>query len=270
MIRNLAVFSCVVFLAGLVGSGCIISSGSDPCDDVTCDGHGLCYEDFGDPVCDCDGGFVNDGDLHCVPAGAAIDFDWAFGPGARSCGDAYVDRVRVELFDGAVSILDQEVDCADGGAIIEPVDDGFYTLDLTGLSADGDEWYYTTEDVDVAGQNVDLGTVVLAPLDTGDMSFNWVFGVDELDCLTAGVDRVRVEVYDGGGNLEFEASPIPDCSDLGATLTDFALGSWNLVLVGICDVDLSEGFELDANVIVAHPGVNDYGTVILEDLGGCP
>lgn len=270
MIRNLAIFSCVVFLAGLVGGGCIISSGSDPCDDVNCDGHGICYEDFGDPVCDCDTNFVNDGDLHCVAAGAAIDFDWAFGPGARGCGDAYVDRVRVELFDGAVSILDEEVDCEDGGAIIEPVEDGLYTVDMTGLSADGLEWYYASEEVDVAGQNVDLGTVVLAPLGTGDMSFDWVFGLDELDCLTAGVGRVEVRVYDGGDNLEYEADPIPYCDDLGSTITDFALGSWNLVLTGLCESNLDPAYELDVNVIVAHPGLNDYGTVILEDLGGCP
>jgi len=270
MIRNLAIFSCVVFVLGLLGGGCIISSGRDACDGVSCDGHGICFELGGDADCSCDTGFVNDGPLHCVAAGAAIDMDWAFGPGARGCADAYVAEVRVELFDGADSILDATVDCSEGGAIIDPVEDGNYTLDLTGLGASGQEWYFASENVDVSGQNVDLGTVVLAPTGTGDMRFDWVFGVAELDCLVAGIDRVRVEVYDGSGNLEFEATPIPDCADLGALVTNFALGSWNLVLQGICDADLSVGYELDVNVIVAHPGENDYGTVILEDIGACP
>ena len=271
MTRILAVFTSVIFAFGLLGAGCIISSGSDECDNVSCDGHGLCFVYDGQPECDCDPGYINDGPLHCVleDMGSAIDMDWAFGPGARSCADAHVDQVRVQMFDGADELLNSVVDCTVGGAIIEPVDDGTYTIDLTGLSENGDEWYFATDDVTISGQNVDLGTVVLSPTGTGDMSFTWAFGQAELDCLTAGVGRVRVEVYDGGGNLEFEVVPYPYCDELGATITNFALGSWNLVLVGLCESDLSEAYELDANLIVAHPGVNDYGTVILEDLGGC-
>jgi hypothetical protein len=54
-------------------------------------------------------------------------------------------------------------------------------------------------------------------------------------------------------------------------VSNFELGTWNLVLEGVCLSDLSTGYVLDANVIVAHPDENDFGTVILEDVGGgCP
>ena len=157
-----------------------------------------------------------------------------------------------------------------GASRRRPLEDGTYTIDLTGQSAAGDEWYFTTETVLVDGNNVDLGTVVLAPTGTGDLRFEWLFGVSELGCLAAGVSRVRVEVYDQAGGLEFEANPIPLCSELGSIVSNFALGTWNLVLEGVCDANLTTGYVLDANLIVAHPGENDYGQVILEDVGGCP
>jgi hypothetical protein len=267
--KNLFVLVVCALAGGLV-AGCVIK-GSDACDLISCDNHGTCIEVGGLADCACDTGFVNDGPLHCVPEGSQVDLDWAFGPGVRSCADAHVADVRVQMFDGAVEILNNLVDCETGGAVIAPVEDGSYTIDLTGLSAAGDEWYFATEDVLVDGSNVDLATVVLAPTGTGDLRFEWAFGLSELGCVAAGVSRVRVEVYDQSGGLEFEASPIPNCSEAGSVVTNFALGTWNLVLEGVCDADLSTGFVLDADLVVAHPGENDYGTVVLEEVGGgCP
>ncbi len=268
-------FPVVVLLIGLLAGGCVVKSDDDPCEGVTCDGHGTCLDVGGEAECTCNAGYINDGPLNCVEedVGSAIDLSWAFGPGARTCAEAYVEDVHVLMSDGTTDLIDEVVACTEGGVVISPVEDGTYTIELTGLSAADDEWYfYSDADVVVDGGDVDLGTLVLLPLDDGDMRFEWVFGEDELDCAAAGVDRVRVEVYDMQDNLEFEATnPIPYCSDLGAIIEDFELGTWNLVLEGVCEADLSTGYRLDANVIVAHPGENDYETVVLEDLGaGCP
>lgn len=263
--------SSVVFLMGICGlfiNGCIISSGGSPCDGITCDGYGTCIEVGGDAKCQCDSGYTNDGPLHCMAAGSSIDMSWAFGPGGRNCDDAYVDKVKVQMYDGSNEILNQTVDCGNNGAVIDQVEDGTYTIDLTGLSAAGDEWYTTTQDVTVSGQNVDLGTVVLTPTGPGDMTFVWEFG-SGLDCTAAGVSRVRVQVYDSSSSLEFEADPVPHCDEAGSNITNFALGTWNLVLEGVCDSDLSVGYRLDANLVIAHPQENDFGTVTLEDVGGC-
>lgn len=254
---------------GLLSSGCIISSGGSPCEGITCDGFGTCLEVGGDAECTCDTGYANDGPMHCVASGSSIDLDWAFGPGARSCQDAYVDKVRVQMFDGTTEILNQEVACSNNGAVIDAVEDGVYSIDLTGLSSSGAQWYTTTEDVTVNGQNLQLGTVVLTPTGPGDMTFVWEFG-DGLDCTASGVSRVKVSVYDSSSNLEFEANPVPHCDEAGSNITNFALGTWNLVLEGVCESDLSVGYKLDANLIIAHPDDNDYGTVTLEDVGGCP
>ncbi len=268
VMKKLSAIFLVLGISGFLLSGCIISSGGSPCDGITCDNFGTCIEVGGDAECTCDNGYKNDGPLHCVAAGSSIDLDWSFGPGGRSCDDAYVDKVRVQMFSGNTEILNQEVACSNGGAVIDAVEDGTYSIDLTGLSAAGDEWYTTTEDVTVSGQNVELGTVILTPTGPGDMKFVWEFGAG-LDCTAAGVSRVRVEVYDSNSNLEFEADPVPHCDELGASITNFALGTWNLVLEGICDSDLSVGYKLDANLVIAHPDDNDYGTVTLEDVGGC-
>ena len=174
------------------------------------------------------------------------------------------------MFDnGNNEILNQQVACSNGGALIDQVEDGDYSIDLTGLSSSGAEWYTTTENVTVSGQDIQLGTVVLTPTGSGDMKFLWNFG-DNLDCIASGVGRVKVKVFDSSSNLEFEANPVPNCDDEGSIINDFALGTWNLVLEGICDSDLSVGYKLDANLIIAHPDENDFGTVTLEDVGGCP
>jgi hypothetical protein len=271
MLKKTLLFVSLVAMAGLVAGGCIINSNDEPCDGISCDGNGTCLDVGGDAECSCAAGYENDGPLHCVQAETAIDLDWAFGPGVRSCADAYVDTVNVVLLDGNTEVINSDVACSEGGVVISPVEDGVYTIELTGLSADSDAWYYASDTVDLLGSNVDLGMITLQPTSNGDMRFDWVFGEFEDDCVTAGIDRVRVKVYDAAGTLEFEADPVPYCDELGAVVTNFELGTWNLVLEGVCQSDISTGYELDANVIVAHPGENDYGTVILEDLGGgCP
>jgi hypothetical protein len=259
-----------LLLAGLLASGCIISSGDgDPCEGITCDGHGTCLEVGGEAECSCDAGYENDGPLHCVPAGNEIDLDWAFGPGVRDCADAYVDTVRVQLFDGADSLLDDELDCSAGGVIITDVADGSYDLELTGLGAGGEVWYSATEIVDVQGSDAVLGTVVLEPLADGHISFDWAFGASELDCAGAGVGRVDVAVYDMQGNLEYAPDQIPYCDEAPIQITNFTLQSWDLVLEAICESDLSVGYSFEATLEVSHPDDNDFGLLVLEG-PGCP
>lgn len=269
MTRKTLCFALVGLLAGCLASGCVIKD-DDPCDGVGCSGHGVCSEDAnGNPMCTCDDNYHVDG-LECIFDGYSISLDWSFGPDEKACTQVQVTNVYVQLLDDDVEVTSTTVNCQAGGAVIDGVYDGFYTIYVLGLNADGEEWYRAWADVEVAGFDEDLGVVNLTAF--GFMTFLWTFGIDEWDCLDAGVDRVRVMVntVDQLENL-FTASPIPLCEDLGVEITNWDLGEYNLVLEGVCLSDLTVGYELDVDVEVLYPGENDYGTLILQEVnGGCP
>jgi hypothetical protein len=197
-----------------------------------------------------------------------ISLDWNFGPELKTCTEVQVTNVHIQLLQNDVEVTSTTVNCSAGGAEIDGVEDGSYSIYLVGLNNDGEEWYRAYEDVQVAGFDVDLGTINLTAF--GYMAFTWLFGIDQWDCEIAGVDRVRVMVNNVAQteNL-FTADPIPHCEDLGVEITNWDLGAYNLVLEGVCESDLSTGYSLDVNVEVLYPGENDYGALILEDIGGC-
>ncbi len=44
-------FPVVVLLIGLLAGGCVVKSDDDPCEGVTCDGHGTCLDVGGEAEC---------------------------------------------------------------------------------------------------------------------------------------------------------------------------------------------------------------------------
>ena len=254
-------------LAGLVASGCVIKD-DDPCDGITCDGHGTCTEYEGEPICDCEAGWKTSDDLiHCVPAGYTISLTWDFD--GVACTAAQVASVNVSLLEGATELANADITCAQGdGADIEEIEDGSYTIELRATSNSGEMTYYGEGSVTVSGQDASLN-ISMDPI--GFVAFTWDF--DGLTCTTAGVSRVRVMVNteDGSTNL-YTASPVPDCADGGHDTEAAAflyLGNYNLVLEGVCDSDLSTGYTYDAIMMVTEKGENNYGLLSLTG-NGCP
>lgn len=257
-------------VAGLLASGCIISSGEDdPCKGITCDGHGTCMEDAdGEPYCECEDNYHAEG-LSCIFDGYTVSLEWTFGEDQKTCMNAQVGQVHVEVLEADAVLVEDTLDCSAGGVDIEEMDDGDYTVNLTGINNAGDDAYRASVDFSVAGSDEDLGVVILDPF--GFIEFSWEFGIDGLDCTAAGVERVKVAIYDEAGETElFRADPIPYCDDQGAIITNWDLGSYNLVLEGVCASDLETGYLFDGIVDVTLPGRNDFGVISLEDVGGCP
>ena len=96
MLKNTLHLLLVGMLAGLVISGCVIKD--DPCDGVTCDGHGTCIEYLDEAMCECDTGYKTSDDLvHCVPAGSMVSLTWSF-PDAANCTGALINDVLVEVW----------------------------------------------------------------------------------------------------------------------------------------------------------------------------
>ncbi len=107
---------------------------------------------------------------------------------------------------------------------------------------------------------------------SGELGFFWAFGLPggghTDDCLLADVARVDVRVYDDAtGRLEFEALGRP-CQEQGAWITDFWPGDYVLELRASCRLG-GVGHEgwFDLRV---WEGLNDFGVLVLEPVGGCP
>jgi hypothetical protein len=197
---------------------------------------------------------------------ANINVDWSFGPGTRHCADAHVVRMKVNLMQGSTPIVNQEVSCKTEeleGALITEIDPGTYTLSLTALGQNREKWYQLVKTVKVTGvQNVNLGRLVLAPLDDGNIKFRWSFGTDKMNCTAAGVDKVRIQVKDSKQQVKYGPEMV-DCSSLGANLDSFALGKWTLVLEGVKSNGVT-AYQWVQPIELAHPDDNDFGLLNLD------
>lgn len=254
-------------LAGLVVSGCVVKD-DDPCDGVSCDGHGVCVEWEGQALCDCEAGYVTSTDgKHCDFAGYNISLTWSFD--GVGCTAAQVASVDVSLLEGGTELASATITCAQGdGADIEEIEDGTYDVELRATSNSGELTYYGEGSVTVSGQDASLDITLEA---VGYVAFTWDF--DGLTCTAAGVSRVRVmiDTADGSQNL-YTASPVPNCDDGGHSTEDtafFYLDNYNLVLEGVCDSDLSTGYTYDAVMMITEKGENNYGQISLTG-NGCP
>jgi hypothetical protein len=267
MLRNTLHLLLVGLLAGLVISGCVVKD--DPCDGVTCDGHGDCTEYQGEALCACDTGYETSEDgKHCVLTSYMISLTWSFD--GVGCTAAQVASVDVTLFEGATELANETIPCNLGdGANIEDVEDGTYDIELRATSNSGEMTYYGEGSVTVSGQDAALD-ITLEPV--GFVVFTWDMG--GLTCTAAGVERVRVMINteDGSSNL-YTANPPPFCSELGHSTEDtafFYLGNYNLVMEGVC-TDTFVHYDYDAVMMVTEKGENNYGNLSLDAIGGgCP
>jgi len=252
---------------GLVTSGCVIKD-DDPCDGVSCDGHGVCTEWEGEALCDCESGYVTSTDgKHCEFAGYIVSLTWDFD--GVGCTAAQVASVNVSLLEGGTELANADIACAQGdGADIEEIQDGSYDIELRATSNSGEMTYYGEGSVTVSGQDASLN-ISMDPI--GFVAFTWDF--DGQTCTAAGVSRVRVmiDTEDGSSNV-YTASPVPNCDESGhstETTAFFYLGNYNLILEGVCDSDLSTGYTYDATMMVTEKGENNYGLLSLTG-NGCP
>jgi hypothetical protein len=257
----------VAMLAGLALSGCVISE-DDPCDGITCDGHGTCVEYEGEAMCDCDEGYKTSDDLiHCEPAGNTVSLTWSF-PDASSCTSALINTVFVEFYDTSGLLDSLDVACADGGVDIDYVENGSYTIDLTAETTSGERHYFGSVDVTVADQDVDLGDIVLDPI--GFILLYWQFPNQD-DCSTVGVRDVYVMVdYQG---TEIYDSGVLDCIDGGHEVGDFYLATdYDLTIECYCADDPRVlGYSYEATMQITNKGENEYPPLTMELQGtGCP
>lgn len=251
---------------GLVTSGCVIKD-DDPCDGVSCDGHGVCTEWEGQALCDCDSGYVTSTDgLHCEFAGYIVSLTWDFD--GVGCSAAQVASVNVSLLEGGTELTNADITCTQGdGADIADIQDGSYDIELRATSNAGEMTYYGEGSVTVSGQDTSLN-ISLDPI--GFVAFNWDMAGET--CTVAGVNRVRVKINseDGTENL-YTADPVPYCDEGGHSTEDsafFYLGTYNLVLDGQCETSLDFNYNLNYTMVISEKGENNYGTLSLEAIGG--
>jgi hypothetical protein len=253
-------------LFALVASGCVIKD--DPCDGVTCDGHGTCEEWEGLAVCSCETGYETSEDgLHCIPVGSIISLTWSF-PDASDCTGALITDVQVEMFEGTSSIADSTVACNSGGVDIEDVEDGSYTIDLTAETTSGERHYFASVDVTVSGQDVDLGDIVLDPI--GFILLYWEFPGGGT-CTTTGVEDVIVTVAQAGTTI-YDSGAL-DCTDGGHSVGDFYLATdYDLTIECFCASDPRIiGYKYEATMQINNKGENEYPPLeMVMQSTGCP
>jgi hypothetical protein len=107
-------------------------------------------------------------------------------------------------------------------------------------------------------------------LQPGEIRFYWGFELEDGSstdwCNAADVTAVDLTIYDAWGDVEFEAADRP-CDDMGAIIDNFFPDDYDLQLVGICSTGevTHEGYW----TLAVDPGLNDYGTLVLDYLGPC-
>ncbi|MFH1808599.1 MAG: hypothetical protein ABIJ09_07635 [Pseudomonadota bacterium] len=141
-----------------------------------------------------------------VPTTGSLSVDWAFlypaGSPTLDCAYAGVDYVEVALVDGYNrTVFDQSVRCLDGPAIIDQIEDGVYTIYLSGLGSWRGRSVALYEAapfaVDVfAGQLTVVGVVDLPRIDSqfGDVDIGWTFAGNN-SCSAAGVRDITIRIY---------------------------------------------------------------------------
>ena len=263
MTRNILVVVLFGAITGLLVSGCILGS-KNPCDNVNCGANATCFDREGIGVCECHDGFhmTTDG---CVVDGSDVTLEWVFGTEAKSCTQVLVTQVHVLLLDeNETATHDADMACSGNGVTLEEVQDGEFTLELTGKNNSDEEIYFASTSVVMNGQDIDIGTIALEPI--GFMKFSWTFGAGELDCTAAGVDRVKIMINNEAGDTNiYTASPVPYCSEGEHQVGNFYVGTYQLVLEGKCESDTEVHYRFEDAIEIVYLGENDYGAIILDE-----
>ncbi len=106
-------------------------------------------------------------------------------------------------------------------------------------------------------------------VDPGEIWFYWsfedAFGSVTDICTEAEVSRVGIYIYDDQGYLEFDAER--PCGDFGAIIDNFYPGNYEIQLIGLCRagwITHESWYQIDID-----PGINDFGTLVLDYQGPC-
>jgi hypothetical protein len=141
-----------------------------------------------------------------LPTTGSLSADWAFLYPASAptldCAYAGVEYVAIALVDAFNrTVFDQSVRCVDGPAVIDFIEDGVYTVYLSGLGSWRGRSVVLYEAapfaVDVfAGQLTSVGVVDLPKLDSAfsDLNIGWTFAGNN-SCGASGVTDVAVRIY---------------------------------------------------------------------------
>ena len=110
----------------------------------------------------------------------------------------------------------------------------------------------------------------LCSAEPGEMRFYWAFELEDGSasdwCDVAKVARIDIAIYNDWGEVEFMALDRP-CGDAGAVIDNFLPGTYTINLRGVCQTATltHEGWW----TVDVHPGINDYGVLVLDYLGPC-
>ena len=104
----------------------------------------------------------------------------------------------------------------------------------------------------------------------GNLGFYWAFeqpdGSVTDSCRLAEVSSVDIRIYTAWGELEYAALRMP-CSDLGAIITRFKTGDYQLELTALCP---SGAITHEALYEVSvFSGENEFGSLVLDYLAPC-
>jgi hypothetical protein len=186
------------------------------------------------------------------PQPGDISFLWSF-DGIRSCDEAGVREVDVQVLEGNFVVFSRTVDCLGGGLTLTDFDPGSYELLLDAYSRSGRLLFIGEAVVRVqAGRDNDIGLVQLrrpgaaagpttsnpggtgTGTGTGEAALYWSFRYPTDDsivtsCLTAGVEAVHVDlVAVTGSGAGFSGTF--DCYDEGVEMVGIAPGRYTLFL----------------------------------------
>ncbi len=131
-----------------------------------------------------------------APPPGSLGLRWRITALNKSCADAGLERVRIDLVSSEGTQIQATERCDDKGAELLEVPPGIYELTLSGLDADGRATYRVREsDLEVvAQQRLEVGLLELERL-PARLVASWAF-VNGRTCAYNGVRQVALWVYD--------------------------------------------------------------------------
>lgn len=172
------------------------------------------------------------------PLDGSITFAWSFG-GIRSCEEAGVAEVDVQVVDDLGVAFSTTVECYGGGLTLTDFSPGAYEVLLDAYSRSNRLLFQGDGFVQVRpGVENDMGVIELVrvgsqPNSTGALAFYWgfLYPTDDslvIDCAVAGADEVLLDVRSSDGTVSFvESFP---CEDEGVILEDLPTGRYSILL----------------------------------------
>ncbi|HEY6910581.1 MAG TPA: hypothetical protein VI297_01455 [Gemmatimonadales bacterium] len=192
----------------------------------------------------------------CGPSRAEVEVDWTFG--GLSCADAGVETIQFSIAGEVLSPDHFSCAQAGAGANLGSFLNGNYQLTVSGLDADGNLVYQTTQTIQVRGSRLNKFAVDVSP---GDVTLHWSFGGKS--CVAAGIPVVHVSV-DNQLITDGATADLPCASGGvdGTTITPLSQGQHSFDIVGV-DANGNSKFALNGLLVSVVAGQN---TVASPDL----